>query len=731
MIVDDRLQTACDKPGKHHCHCEDEEASPPSPSIRPNGERKRRRSLPCGPSNELASTSSHHHHHHQATLPLPAVRETTTLNDETSRTRRNFPCDKNYAIGITEIYENRAYLSTTASLERSFRKQVSLEDEGNEEKRYKPSSDNNDSKNHSDNRNERFNNNNENNEKSSTTHCPSSSSNQRIENKTKTQRAKDDVEKEEPRFLVSIKESARPKNGPKNAEASTSCFPGDEIFSDPASDGSTKIRDNYLALKNSALCTVHRSHRAARPAVATLVSNDKTVCQEIAKNSSNSNGRELTALMSNLSLPKEEKSVIKERRDCRISEWLEKVPGQFLPPEREKPMISSAPLEQTPPRFDEVPLKNCNLELSRREFNQVLAVLRGRPPAAPTRRRSGPRITRRRDRATTTTTIAEKTSDEETSLCLVHREKRPGANRSSAGCECKTAPGDEISSDDLEQRDGNNSATSSKPADVLLGAILRTSRDRKSPTDISTNGTEPRNTRDATAEPTKRRHYSEQQQFQQDKSLLPNVLNKKLTRFKQLFQKELEKHKIVTNDGQRPADASFQAQGRTKVNGDVDKKSSNIESPDISGQLNTSNESLTETEGNINNSTNRGTTTSSTSNQIGSNNRAHHHHHQEILAPNQTFAKNKPNPPPIEPASLLPPGRPRKNDSPDLCCEEEKGVPSASEQEQFRRSFENAASMVFHSRTGLPLTSSPAPLRRGHCCFDYDSTLNSVSSKRR
>jgi len=61
----------------------------------------------------------------------------------------------------------------------------------------------------------------------------------------------------------------------------------------------------------------------------------------------------------------------------------------------------------------------------------------------------------------------------------------------------------------------------------------------------------------------------------------------------------------------------------------------------------------------------------------------------------------------------------------------DKSVPSALEQEKFRRSLENAASMVFHSRTGLPLTSSPAPLRRGSCCFDYDSSLNSVSSKRK
>ncbi|KAG8225558.1 hypothetical protein J437_LFUL002075 [Ladona fulva] len=37
--------------------------------------------------------------------------------------------------------------------------------------------------------------------------------------------------------------------------------------------------------------------------------------------------------------------------------------------------------------------------------------------------------------------------------------------------------------------------------------------------------------------------------------------------------------------------------------------------------------------------------------------------------------------------------------------------------------------MVFHCRTGLPLTSSPAPIRRG-TRFDFDSSLNSVSAIR-
>lgn len=55
-------------------------------------------------------------------------------------------------------------------------------------------------------------------------------------------------------------------------------------------------------------------------------------------------------------------------------------------------------------------------------------------------------------------------------------------------------------------------------------------------------------------------------------------------------------------------------------------------------------------------------------------------------------------------------------------------VPSPTEQAQFRKSLDNATSMVFHSRTGLPLTSSPAPIRRGKSCFDFDSSITSVSA---
>ncbi|XP_045508192.1 protein FAM214A [Colias croceus] len=54
-------------------------------------------------------------------------------------------------------------------------------------------------------------------------------------------------------------------------------------------------------------------------------------------------------------------------------------------------------------------------------------------------------------------------------------------------------------------------------------------------------------------------------------------------------------------------------------------------------------------------------------------------------------------------------------------------IPSPSEMDRFRWRFDSAASMVFHTKTGLPLTSSPAPLRRGNNCFDFDDSINGVS----
>lgn len=62
---------------------------------------------------------------------------------------------------------------------------------------------------------------------------------------------------------------------------------------------------------------------------------------------------------------------------------------------------------------------------------------------------------------------------------------------------------------------------------------------------------------------------------------------------------------------------------------------------------------------------------------------------------------------------------------------QENQVPSPTEMDRFRWRFDSAASMVFHTKTGLPLTSSPAPLRRGNNCFDFDDSINGISGIKR
>ena len=59
-------------------------------------------------------------------------------------------------------------------------------------------------------------------------------------------------------------------------------------------------------------------------------------------------------------------------------------------------------------------------------------------------------------------------------------------------------------------------------------------------------------------------------------------------------------------------------------------------------------------------------------------------------------------------------------------------IPSSNDKDTFRKSFASATSMVFHRRTGLPLTSSPAPLRKGpKSKFDFDSTITSPNDIKR
>jgi len=57
-------------------------------------------------------------------------------------------------------------------------------------------------------------------------------------------------------------------------------------------------------------------------------------------------------------------------------------------------------------------------------------------------------------------------------------------------------------------------------------------------------------------------------------------------------------------------------------------------------------------------------------------------------------------------------------------------IPSSNKKNAFRKSFDSATSMVFQSRNGLPLTSSPAPMRRG-IKFDFDISINTPKDIKR
>ena len=58
-------------------------------------------------------------------------------------------------------------------------------------------------------------------------------------------------------------------------------------------------------------------------------------------------------------------------------------------------------------------------------------------------------------------------------------------------------------------------------------------------------------------------------------------------------------------------------------------------------------------------------------------------------------------------------------------------IPSDGGSSSSRPSLKTPSKLAFHFKTGLPLTSSPAPLRKGGSRFDFDSSLNSVAAIKR
>ena len=62
---------------------------------------------------------------------------------------------------------------------------------------------------------------------------------------------------------------------------------------------------------------------------------------------------------------------------------------------------------------------------------------------------------------------------------------------------------------------------------------------------------------------------------------------------------------------------------------------------------------------------------------------------------------------------------------------QEGGIPTTNQMDSFRKTLNSATSMVFHRSTGLPLSSSPAPLRKGKGKFDYDSSISKPTDIKR
>jgi len=85
---------------------------------------------------------------------------------------------------------------------------------------------------------------------------------------------------------------------------------------------------------------------------------------------------------------------------------------------------------------------------------------------------------------------------------------------------------------------------------------------------------------------------------------------------------------------------------------------------------------------------------------------------------------------PIKPTENLDEYDQIRGDKARVSIENNNIVPSIVKKNAFKKSFDSAASMVFQSRHGLPLTSSPAPMRKG-IKFDFDSGINTPKDIKR
>lgn len=663
-LVDDRLQTPCNEPGKHHCRCEEEDTGcPPSPSVKSNGERKRRRSLPCGPADvdscplyhpivlssvqELAGKESNDHD----------AKACDSVNFNQSFGYSRYPERTNYhgrAFGVEQDQEVQQVESETNfnSLERCFMRQLSIEEqEGNVEKRYKRTieSTGGDMDNSFCRRREKSpkfgkkRNNNSNgwertyddgilnvssiNGESVDAFGPfdvsmllSSSGNTSWKDDTDVV---EDFHDRKKQFVNDTLRNAIPPV-PRETNLVINPFrersPFHEANSGPSTYSLGSESKSHLVLP---ACSVHQSCRtlpSSESAVVDRLTSGKDALSERsemhvdAKRRESSN-KDLSRLMSKLTFP-EEKDEIKEEGG--ILDWISKVPGRVLSVATNNGLIESKPktndLKSRSAHVSEVKFKNCNLELSQREFDEVLAVLRTRTPSG-RRRTAALRTMKKRDRSekltdevvTDTNTLRSPSVNlEDCRYQPRHEEDRTVSSGEECDCKFCKKMNDRVSGKSALTNSGgcNESVRNrlkptlrgpgklansrsmkdeecmeaeklsefekrtrksadcfynvSNKADLLLGAILRTSRDRKGLSDIS-NGTRPR-----TALPfEKSEHISnirdnstEIEQTNQDPKIvpledgrsLPSALNKRFNRFRQFFQREQDTKEVLTSN---------------------------------------------------------------------------------------------------------------------------------------------------------------------------------------
>ncbi|XP_018400426.1 PREDICTED: protein FAM214A [Cyphomyrmex costatus] len=850
VLVDDRLQTTCNKSGKHDCRCEEEDASPLSPTIRSNGERKRRRSLPCGPAESLCVNLQ--------PAPLPSVQEyVQEIRDNTSWSlieRNSAELNNRMRILQNREVENknevRTHNNRNSDLERCFNVHLKIEDlERDLGKYYKHTmtevAEITNSKN-TDRIEEGYNNSVKNSNlgrgPSSTSDIISAAKSSGIlhnlspfaptswsfvsswQHSNMNSKFQSFRGAKESRFNDSEKNNKPPAVTSNHALINPYAQPNPFHESNP---GPSTHKWKQKTLDNS-VCIVHQSYPKNKIAEAQVPAGQDALEinkeESTIKNSQRKTGKpDLNQLMWKLSVPDEKE----KREEGGFLDWFSKVPGRVLGVAATKSYVDNNKMKNESKSehsigqqdTNEIKFKNCNLELSQREVDEVLAVLRARTPSG--RRRATVKNVRKRGERSER--VNDDMTEKITTKCWEEGTSRSNSINPHVGtvpvrtlksCEncsrglCKkinhqvpeehSSPLDRVYYDknvyqparsnlaestnklneDLQAKihtneDANRLRNVSTKADVLLGAILRTSKDRKDLSDISSNGTRPRSTTNIDDDSSDDdSHLSSIEKLdQQDHEIISSNDEKSLPlnrfyRLRQMFKKEVDKTiALIADESSSSPETSLNStlqQRSTTASFRYNNEQSNLHSARYSKtkrRIDFANfpEATEEKEDaaifstkdahqkprNIHSTNNNDRECDSE----GLNNQQNHYDRRLLEEPfknkeqdeitNDIAALQKSNLiTPTIPQSGHSSSKLRSNNYKDSIAETgddeavDKSVPSALEQERFRRSLENAASMVFHSRTGLPLTSSPAPLRRGSCCFDYDSSLNSVSSKR-